>query len=321
MPAILPFPPPSRLLLTLLSPTPAPLSSLQVAYLHLADTIASLDAAATGLAPPTAARTLRRLAAEAGPALALVAPGGISALAALPGCQLPSLFQRAAACASQLAAAGSHTAAIDTALAALQLLSHLRFGSAAAAQPYAAASCDLKAALAAAARSPAAAISERQVLCLVSACARADSHLWLAPWVCQRWTAATEARLTAGWSSGEAAVQYFEAWCALVARSRLHFAAPKFQAAAEAAAGHEQLSAAQLGRLLAAEAALPADMTTTVNAWLAGWTAGVAGRRAALVRAQAKAATATAVRGRRAAACSAAAVELAQGAPALAAFA
>ncbi|KAI7835441.1 hypothetical protein COHA_010658 [Chlorella ohadii] len=138
----------------------------------------------------------------------------------------------------------------------------------------------------------------------------------------QRWTATTEARLTAGWSSGEAAVQFFEAWCALVARRRPHFSAPKFQAAAEAAAGHEQLSAAQLGRLLAAEAALPADLTTTVNAWLAGWTAGVAGRRAALVRAQAKAATTTAVRGRRATARSAAgAVELAQGAPALAAFA
>ncbi|PRW32664.1 hypothetical protein C2E21_8194 [Chlorella sorokiniana] len=294
----------------------------EVCYLHLGNTISALDAAATSLSPPTAARTLRHLAAEA-PALALIAPGGTSGLAALPACQLPELFQRAAACAAELTAAGAPTAAIDTALAAVQLLSSLRFGSAAAVQPYAAAVCALKATLAAAASSPAASISERHVLCLLSACARADSHLWLTPWICQRWTAATEARLTAGWSSGEAAVQFFECWCALVARRRLHFAPAKFQAAAEAAVGHEDLTTAQLSRLLAAEAALPADLTTTVNAWLAGWTAGVSSRRASsLVRAQAKAAAGTAARARRAAAHSAAAaVELALGAPAMAAFA
>ena len=293
-----------------------------MSYLYFGDTIAALNAAATRLTPPTAAHTLRRLAAEAG-ALALVAPGGTSALASLPACQLPALFQRAAACSSQLTAAGSHDAAIDTALAALQLLSHLRFGSRAAAEPYAAAACALKAALAAAATHiPAAAISERQVLSLVSACARADSHLWLAPWVCPRWKEATEAHLTAGWSSGEAAVQYLEAWCALVARGRLHWAPAKFQVTAEAAVGHKGLTPTQLGRLLAAEATLPAHLTTTVNAWLAGWTAGVAGRRGALVRAQAKAAATTALRTRRTAAHSAAAaVELAQGASALSAFA
>ena len=305
------------------SPSSPPISSLlQVAYTHLGNAISALDAAAASLSAPTAASTLRHLCTKAGPALALVAPGGTSALAALPACQLPQLLQRAAACADELTATGCPAAASDTALAALQLLSHLRFGSKAAAEPYAAAACALKAAMAAAACSPAAAISERQVLCLVSACVCADSHLWLTPWVNLRWTAAAEASLTAGWSSGEAAVQYLEGWCALVARGHLHFVPAKFQVAAEAAVGHDQLTTAQLSRLLAAEAALPAHLTTTVNAWLAGWTAGVSARRNALVRAQAKAAAGSAARARHAAARSAAAaVELALGAPALAAVA
>ena len=294
-----------------------------MAATHLAETIAALPSAAHTLAPASAAHTLRRLTALHTPALALVAPAGTSALEALPGCALPALLQRAAACAAELAAAGSPRAAVDTALAALQLASHLRFGSRQAAQPYHAATLALKAALRTAAAAPAAAISEQQVLGLMAACARADRHLWLAPWVCHRWAAATDALLTAGWGSGEAAVQYTEACCTLVARGRLHFAPNKFQCAAEAALGHRQLTAGQLDRLLAAEAALPTS--AQLNTWLAAWTAEVGSRREAVVRAQARqakaAATAT-VRARLAAAhAAAAAIELAQGAPALAALA
>ena len=241
-------------------------------------------AATEWLWPDTAAHQLRRLSFECGPALALVAPGGTSALAALPGFNLLALFQRAAACVDELAAEGKQGAAMQAALAALQLLSHLRFGSAAAAEPYKALRVQLQAALGAAASQPAVRIEEQDVLGLMEACVRADRHLWLTPWVCHRWTAAVDAYLASGWFNSEGAVKYVERWCALVARGRLHWAPRLFQRMAEAPLGHEQLTTAQMGRLLAAEAALPAHHTSSMNGWLARWTAELSRRRANRMR-------------------------------------
>ena len=246
--------------------------------------MATLLAATDGLWASTAAHSLRRLSHECGPALALVAPGGTGALAALPGFNLLALFQRAAACVDELAACGEHSAAMRTALAALQLLSHLRFGSNAAAQPYQDLRMQLQAGLAAAASRPAVRIEAQDALQLMDACVRADAHLWLAPWVCHRWAEAVDAQLASGWSNSELAVQYVERWCALVARGRLHFAPSIFQCMATAAVSHELLSAAQMGRLLAAEAALPAHHTSGINSWLARWTAEVGRRRASRTR-------------------------------------
>ena len=266
-------------------PTAHPNPHSQLANTHFADASAALAAAASALCPASAARTLGRLDAQWAPALALVAPGGSSLLVALGSPHLAALLHRAAACARQLCAAGQHGAAAATALAGLQLASHLRFGGGAAAEPYRAAVLQLRQA-ATAASDAGAAVGEAARLAYLAACARADPQLWMAPYLGHRWADAVDAAITAGWSSGEAAVRAAEAWCALVARGRLHASAPHFQRLAEAALGHADLTARQLERLLAAEAALPPAFTTTMNAWVAHWQRRVQQRRSHAAAAQ-----------------------------------
>ena len=198
------------------------------------------------------------------------APQGVAKLQAAAG---PAAFERAVQHSSELLAGGDPTAALAAALAGLQRLSALRFASRAAVEPYAAAAAQLRSAVLDAANGSAA-ISERDVLSAQAACARSDRRLGMSPWLGHRWAAAADALLTAGFSSGDAAVRAMELWCALVAQQRKHASATHFVRYATAALGHE-LSEAQLRRLLAAEAALPTEFTTTLNTWVAAWQAHV----------------------------------------------
>jgi len=69
----------------------------------------------------------------------------------------------------------------------------------------------------------------------------------------------------------QATIQYAELWSTLVARGCLHRVPAKYIRLVEAALSHTTLTAPQLHRLLATERTLPADMTTTMNTWLAAW--------------------------------------------------
>lgn len=86
-------------------------------------------------------------------------------------------------------------------------------------------------------------------------------------------------------ASLQSAVRYTESWCTLVARGRLHHVPAKYIRLVEAALGHPQLSAAQLDRLLATERRLPAEVTSAMNAWLAGWQTQVQRRKQRLAAA------------------------------------
>ena len=229
-----------------------------IADAYLCGATHALTAALLALTPATSATTLRRLCAEHGPALALVAPGGTSALATLPTDLLP-LVDLTVATVLQLAATSDHAATLAAALAGLDLLSFLRFGSSAAAAPFTIAATTLRQAAQAAATAGAP-LEEATLLNTTSACARADSRIWRTPYLGQRWAAAMDQRVTAGWSSGEAAVAYLESWASLVSARRLQPTPASCQRHVEAVMGHgADLTAPQLGRLLAAVASLPAS--------------------------------------------------------------
>ena len=252
--------------------------------------LAALEHAGT-VHPTTTAATLHGLCDAYGPALALVAPGGTSAFASVPHAAdlVLALLEHTASSARVLTTCGETGAALTTALEGLALASHLRFGSHPAAEPFYAAALLLRRAATAAADAGAPAL-ESDALAAWATCARADRRLQLAPWLGYAWADGVDGLLAAGWSDGEVAVQAAERWCALVAAHVLHPSPAHFTRLAEAALGHERLSPAQLDRLLAAEAALPADMTSGMNAWLAAWQVRVAECRAAAVAAAAAAA-------------------------------
>ncbi|PSC70909.1 BNR repeat domain [Micractinium conductrix] len=238
-------------------------------------------AAATGDArasPAAAAPSLRRLSAKFGTLLRLVAPGGTSA-AAQPFAGLPALLDACTAATHSLAAAGSHRAAFVAAQAGLRLLSHLSFGCRVDAAPYLAAALSFKLA-ATAAMAAGTPVTERDVLALTAACARASGHLQMTPYYGHAYAAAVDALITDGWSSAQSAVEYAQSWCTLVAAGRLHFVPAKYARLLAAAQSHAHLTARQLDALLATQRTLPAHMTTPINAWLADWQAEASGRRA-----------------------------------------
>ncbi|PSC70939.1 hypothetical protein C2E20_5662 [Micractinium conductrix] len=163
--------------------------------------------------------------------------------------------------------------------AGLYLLSHLSFGCRADAAPYLAAALSFKLA-ATAAVAAGAPVTERDVLALTTACARASGHLQMTPYYGHAYAAAVDALITDGWSSAQSAVEYAQSWCTLVAAGRLHFVPAKYARLLAAAQSHAHLTARQLDALLATQRTLPAHMTTPINAWLADWQAEASGRRA-----------------------------------------
>ncbi len=94
-----------------------------------------------------------------------------------------------------------HHAAFEAATAATTLLSHLRFGTAAAADIFSAGWNELRLVVTASASSPATDITSEAALCLWEACARAA--FVSTPWLGYRFQAAVDARIAAGWDTAE----------------------------------------------------------------------------------------------------------------------
>lgn len=114
------------------------------------------------------------------------------------------------------------------------------------------------------------------VLGAYAACARAPRALLLWPVFGAAWADADEALWSQHWGgAAEATTRAFELSCTLLACGGRHWSAADFQRRAAAAASHPQLSQEQRRRLLAAEAAVPAHYTCTINTWLAAWQRGL----------------------------------------------
>jgi hypothetical protein len=105
-----------------------------------------------------------------------------------------------------LLAQGSPELALDTAIAAIRMLSLLRFGSGRAAEPFAAVWRRLQATITAIARLQPSLVRAEAVVGLYEACASADGHVGVRPWFGHAFTAAADIHLAAGWGSAEVRV-------------------------------------------------------------------------------------------------------------------
>ncbi|KAL4428080.1 hypothetical protein ABPG75_002169 [Micractinium tetrahymenae] len=266
----------------------------------------AVDAATAAIAadPACTAAQLRGLLSFHSHALALVGPGGASALAMVDD-RLLRLLDRAASAVTTLLAGGpdSMEDAQDAAVAILRLVSALSFGRPAAAAPFAPAIAAAVGVIRAAADAGAL-FDELDFVELIEAAAHSDPCLHRNMWYGHNFAAALWLRLLAGWSSGELAQRYLTAWGALVGRGALQYSACKHRRLVRCVMRHvDGLSVQQLDRLLAAEHALPVEHTCSDRAWLARWQAQVERRRGELAAAaqQQKAARRTSRRAGRAA--------------------
>ncbi|PSC74009.1 Glucose oxidase [Micractinium conductrix] len=212
--------------------------------------------------PASAARLLGFLEAELPPALTDVAPGGDCVLVALAPGLLPLLGHPADCCEASLAA-GDLQQCVATGKALLSLLARLRFGGRASAAGYAAVATRCKQALKGA-YDLGALVRQEDVVELETACSRSSPWLWLTPYFGHRYACIVDGFISAGWRSGELAVQFTEAYCSLVGRGRYTQVPSKFVRLVHAALSHP-LSASQLRRLVAAAHRLPVEMSIELS--------------------------------------------------------
>lgn len=190
---------PPRLPHALTSRLPPPASLLphpQVVFTHMRRPVAALGAALRDMRPRLAADVLSVLEPVVADALSRVAPGGTSALALTHRDDLLRLLNTAADCSARSLKKGRTGGALAAPLAALAILSHLRFGGTADAAPFAEAGRRLKAAVTAAVAAGAE-VSAADVRGVEAACARADRYLHLTTWLGYAWLAAAEEALAA----------------------------------------------------------------------------------------------------------------------------
>ncbi|KAL4422464.1 hypothetical protein ABPG75_008661 [Micractinium tetrahymenae] len=217
----------------------------------------ALAGSASDLPPAAAAQLARRLEAELPTAATDVTPSGDCVLVTLAPGLLPLLERSLEHCEDSLAR-GQLAEATHTGRLLLGLLCRLRFGSRTSAAGYAslATRCKLALKVAYDAGAP---IRQEDMVDLYASCARSSPWLWLTPYLGHRCACAVDGFITQGWASGELAVRFCEAYCALTGRGRYTQVTSKFVRLVRAALKHP-LSAAQLRRLLAAAERLPVDM-------------------------------------------------------------
>ncbi|KAL4427936.1 hypothetical protein ABPG75_002025 [Micractinium tetrahymenae] len=217
------------------------------------------------------------------------APSGSSAVLLISGASLLQLTELAAGCAEVLTTSGQLVAALRTSLAALELLSHLHFASRPDAACFQAVTLQLSRAATTAIQAGAAP-SEWQVVGVLRVAAQADAHLRLPTWLGHGFAAA-DARLTDtkdAFQTEAAAVEYAERHSTLLAKGHKQLAAKKYKKVLEHPLSHPGLTPAHLDRLLAAERAVPAELTSTINTWLRGWQLRVEAKRGDLAKKAAK---------------------------------
>ncbi len=83
-------------------------------------------------------------------------------------------------------------------------------------------------------------------------------------------------------------MEYAEHYCTLLARKQKQLCSARLQAVLQHPLSHPGLTPDHLDRLLAAERAVPAEITCTMNTWLCSWQQSVEATRSALADKAAK---------------------------------